>query len=78
MEEISFQDHYYSDIDEPGRLPGWGSTVSGTCTIPTNTDTVLYKEPDLIKSSQHTDFLCDFDGGFAFIATGKMRYEPER
>ena len=54
MEEISFQDHYYSDIDEPGRLPGWGSTVSGTCTIPTNTDSVLYKEPDLIKSSQHT------------------------
>ena len=50
MEEISFQDHYYSDIDEPGRLPGWRNSVSGTCTVPTNSDTVLYKEPDLIKN----------------------------
>ena len=56
MEEISFQDHYYSDIDEPGRLPGWRNSVSGTCTIPTNSGSVLYgtrsdyEEPDLIKN----------------------------
>ena len=54
MEEISFQDHYYSDIDEPGRLPGWRNSVSGNCTIPTNSD-VIYKEPDLMKNSQHND-----------------------